>query len=78
VGNIVEVAMDGQSMRFVPIAVPTWLFSFMREVCNIPADMEVSLAIDQVGERYVFSLLAGDNLYDLWDYSRGSLPVCFN
>jgi hypothetical protein len=77
VDNLVEVAFHLCDPFFVPIAIPTWLFSFMREVANVPRDAEVSLALDQVGERFVFSMLAGDQLYDLWDYSYGSLPPCF-
>jgi hypothetical protein len=76
VDNVVDVAVSRYS-RQVPIAVPTLLFTFMRDVAGVDPQTDVTLALDQVGERYVFSMLAGDDLYDLWEYSYAGLPECF-
>jgi len=76
VDNLVDVAIGGR-VRQVPIAVPTFLFTFMRDVAKIDRQTDVTLALDRMGDRFVFSLLAGDDLYDLWDYSYKGLPDCF-
>lgn len=74
VDNRIEVVRGRDTYR-VAVAVPTEFFTLMKEVCDITPDEEVTLAIDQDGEHYVFSLLAGQRLFDLWRYSERSLPV---
>lgn len=81
VDNRLEVALDEGNTTFgVALAVPTGLFTLMRDVMKVPIGETVKLSIDEVivGEdaqkEYVFSLMWGDNLYDLWKYSRGSVP----
>jgi len=73
VDNCVEVSTEG-GMHHVALAVPTGLFTIMRDAFKVPVEATVTLSIDQQGERYVFSLLHGYHLYDLWDYSQASLP----
>lgn len=79
VDNRLEVVLDeGETSFLVPLAVPTGLFTLMRDVMKIPIGETVKLSIDELREgdekSYVFSLMCGDSLYDLWQYSRGSLP----
>lgn len=79
VDNRLEVALDnGETTYIVPLAVPTGLFTLMRGVMKIPIGETVRLSIDELAEgedvSYVFSLMCGDSLYDLWRYSRGSVP----
>lgn len=76
VDNAVEVN-TGEAAVFVYIAVPTFLFTFMRDVARIHPATEVHLSLDRVNRSYVFSLLAGENLYDLWSYTEATLPGCF-
>jgi hypothetical protein len=59
----------------VAVAVPTELFTFLKEVANVPSELPVSLGITKDGDRYVFFMIAGDSLFDLWSYSRKSLPA---
>lgn len=75
VDNRLEVATARDAWT-IPVAVPTELFTFMREVAKVPPEETVTLGLDETedGEHYVFSMLAGDNLYDLWHWSRRSIP----
>lgn len=59
----------------VAVAVPTELFTFLKEVAHVPPEIPVNLGITSEGERYVFFMIAGDSLFDLWSYSRKSLPA---
>lgn len=59
----------------VAVAVPTELFTFLKEVAKVSPEVIVNLGLDRQGDRYVFSMLAGDSLFDLWSYSRKSLPA---
>lgn len=79
VDNQMEVCAGGETFH-VAVAVPTGLFTFFKDVLQLPPEVDVSLALDEEGDdehrRYVFSLFYGDNeLRDLWSYSRGSLPA---
>jgi len=74
VDNRMEVLAGGEQYR-VAVAVPTGLFTILRGVFNVPLTEDVHLAIDEVGERFVFSIMYGDELRDLWDYSPLSLPT---
>lgn len=74
VSNLMEVAGDGFSFG-VHVAVPTVLFTYMQEVAKVPPEVSVTLAIDRQGDWWVFSLLAGEDLHDLWAYSDGSIPA---
>ena len=75
VDNRLEISTDHGSYH-VAVAVPAELFTLMLQVFKIAPEQDVSLAIDQEGERYIFSLMfAGEELRDLWSYSRGSLPA---
>lgn len=79
VSNRMEVALCSGT-HHVAVAVPTGLFTLMRDVFKVDTGTPVTLSIEEVDgsrgdPRFVFSMLAGDdNLYDLWDYSEGSLP----
>lgn len=78
VDNRMEI-LAGNANYYVAVAVPTGLFTLMKDVFKIPQSAgTVKLSIDQVQERYVFSLFYegyADMLVDLWDYSRLSLPA---
>lgn len=74
IDNRLEVNAGGKPFH-VAVAVPTMLFSLMADTMRVDRDTECTLAIDLVGERYVLSLLAGDDLFDLWHYSKGSIPL---
>ncbi len=78
VSNEMEVVNLRGEFVTVPVAVPTGLFTIMKDVISVPPTERVTLSIDATpkGEdvRYVFSLMYADHLYDLWDYSLGSLP----
>lgn len=73
VDNRLEVT-DGDRHWHVAVAVPTELFTYMREVMKVPPEETVTLALDRDEDHYVFSALAGDTLHDLWSYSRASVP----
>lgn len=78
VSNRLEVNAFGRS-RLMPVAVPTELFTYMREVAKVPVETEVSLVIDEDDSDpdntwYVFSLVVGAEFHDLWAYSQASLP----
>lgn len=79
VDNRLEVSTrDAQYL--VALAVPTGLFTLMRDVLRIVPDNEVLLAVDQVtvrpdeDDRFVFSLMSGNDLWDLWSYTAAGLP----
>lgn len=74
ISNRMEV-VDGDRVFYVAVAVPTFLFSFMAEVAKVPQDVQGTLSLEQIDEFYVFSLLVGDTLYDLWPYTRNSRPA---
>ena len=75
VDNLMSVTIDDDEF-FVAVAVPAGLFTIMRLSLKVPPSAEVKLGLDQHGERFVFSILYGeDNLYDLWDYSSQSVPA---
>jgi hypothetical protein len=74
VDNRVEVCVE-DDFWFVVVAVPTGIFTLMRDVFKVHREELIRLSIDQDGERYVFSMTRGDHdLIDLWDYSEGSIP----
>lgn len=74
VDNRMDVNL-GVRHYLVAVAVPTELFTFMLEVARVPVETRVHIAIDAVDGFFVFSLLAGDSLYDMWVYSEKSLPA---
>lgn len=74
VSNLLEV-VQGERIHHVALAVPTGLFVLMQDVLKIPPEDSVTLSIDQVGERHVFSLLHGTSLIDLWTFSASSIPA---
>lgn len=75
VDNLMEVVRNGQSV-YVLLAVPTGLFTLMQDVLRVPPEEHVCLSLDE-GEdgRYIFSLMYGTNLVDLWTYSQKSKPA---
>ena len=79
VDNRLEVSMRDTQYR-VALAVPTGLFTLMKDVLGITPDNEVLLAIDQAtvrpneDDRFVFSVMCGDDLWDLWSYTAAGLP----
>lgn len=73
VDNLLQITRGGRE-HSVYVAVPTMLFPLMKEALRIAPDEAVTLSVDQLGEYYVFSLLAGDRLFDLWCYSEKGLP----
>lgn len=73
--NRLEIALTSSS-HTVAVALPTGLFHLMKDVLQIPPEDQVTLYIDQVGEKYVFGLLQGSStLVDLWTYSEKSMPA---
>lgn len=76
VSNRMEIAR-GDRAHHVAVAVPTGLFSFLREVVKAPIDEVFYLAMDEVGDRYFLSLVSEseDRIYDLCSYSKGSVPA---
>lgn len=73
VDNLMQINAQGRKFD-VFVAVPTMLFPLMKEALQIPPEEPVTLAIDQIDEYYVFSLLGGDRLFDLWHYSQKGIP----
>lgn len=82
VDNRLEIAQRSKT-KFVTVAIPTGLFTLMKSVCNVSTTESCTLAIDEYVSdseepRYLLSMhVTGgveDRLYDLWTYSRGSLP----
>jgi hypothetical protein len=79
VSNALEVQLPRRTSFFVHLAVPTELFTFMREIAKVPPQAACSLSIDVNDDGMgLFCLLVehgGDwKLYDLWAWTRGSLP----
>ena len=81
VDNKLELATSS-GISHVAVAVPTGLFTLMKDVFRVPVDVTVNLAIDEIvderGDRdstFVFSIIWGNEIRDLWAYSRGSLPA---
>ncbi len=74
VDNLMEMNIGG-AVYHLAIAVPSELFTFLREVVRADRYDTVTLAIDKIGERYAFSILVADQLFDLWTYSDRSLPA---
>lgn len=58
----------------VHVAVPTMLFPLMKEVLNIPPESEAVLGLDCIDDWYIFSLMSGDRLFDLWRYPSKKVP----
>lgn len=80
VNNRLEVTR-GSAVYAVALAVPTELFTLMREVLHVPIDSAATLSMDLLDGWYVFSLMVtggegGDHLYDLWAVKQ--LPEWFN
>lgn len=78
VSNVVEVARSVHSVFRVAIAVPTDLFTIMRDVLRVPLGCRCSLAIDYVESVFVLSLLVEgetEALHDLWTYPSRGLPA---
>jgi hypothetical protein len=73
VSNRLEVAGEDGDTFCVAIAVPTVLFTLMRTLAVDPSD-EVTLSLDEDARGFVFSMLHGDTLYDLWHYTRNTAP----
>lgn len=73
VNNALEVAI-GNRIHAVPLAVPTELFTLFRGVCRFNKDVEITLALDLIDERFIFSATQGATIFDLWTYSELSLP----
>lgn len=73
VDNRLEVNIGGRPYT-IAIAVPTELFTFLKEVAKVSPEEDVTLSLDKIDGRYVFAALAGDSLHDLWYYSDASLP----
>ena len=73
VSNALEVAI-GSRVYAVPLAIPSELFTLFREVCKFNKDVEITLALDLIDERYIFSATQGASIFDLWSYSERSLP----
>lgn len=77
VDNRLEVTMRGKSFM-VAVAVPTELFTYMREVARVGPRSSVLLAIDQVGAEgdfFLYSMMCGDKLHDLWVYTAAGFPA---
>lgn len=73
--NRLEIALTSSS-HTVAVALPTGLFHLMKDVLKVPPEDQVTLYIDQVGEKYVFGLLQGSStLVDLWEYTLKTLPA---
>jgi hypothetical protein len=74
VDNLLEVS-NGEAVHYVALAVPTGLFTLMKDVLKVTPEERVSLALDRVEDRWYFSLMRGEEkLYDLWSYADSTLP----
>lgn len=75
VDNAVDCDIGGTPF-FVFIAVPTELFTILREVGKLDPNEDVTLALDREDERIIFSAFSesSETLLDLWYYSDASLP----
>lgn len=75
--NVLEMTR-GRLLARMAVAVPTDLFTLMAQVLKVPVEASAALAIDMVGDWYVFSLhVIGDteSLHDLWAYPAKGLPA---
>lgn len=74
VSNKMEVVRASGDEYHVAVAVPTVLFTLMKTL-DVPATAEVTLSLDE-DERggWLFSMFYGETLYDLWRYTRGTVP----
>lgn len=73
VDNAMSVGGVG-SPYVVHVAVPTMLFPLMKEVLNIHPESEALLGLDLMDNWYVFSVLSGNRLFDLWRYPSKKVP----
>lgn len=75
VDNRMEVVRPS-GVHIVTLSIPTGLFPLMQDVLKIPPEDLVTLSLDQLDEKYVFSLLQGSStLVDLWNYTPKTLPA---
>ncbi len=76
VDNRLEViSRDGQTYE-VAVAVPTALFTLMRDVLKITREEHVTLSIEFEDRWFLFSALTDtDRLFDLWYYTPATLPA---
>ncbi len=77
VSNELAVLSEHKGTRHVAVVVPTMLFTFMREVFNVPVTDEVTLYLAPQDEYFVFGIAWGtgdDNICDLWSYTGTNLP----
>lgn len=75
VSNLMEVSLEDGSLYHCPTAVPTGLFTLMKDVFKVPPEEQVNLSIDQSGARFVFSMMVEERtLYDLWTYTMTTIP----
>lgn len=60
----------------VLVAVPTGLFTIMRDVIRAKPEITYSLTLDGNGDRFILSVVphGESDFWDLWDYSERSLP----
>lgn len=78
VSNTLEIAFSTGTRR-VALAVPTGLFTLMKDVFNVLPEDRVQLGIveeegaDDPG--FVFYMVHKSSVYDLWRYSSAGLPA---
>ncbi len=75
VSNKMEVYSSMGGTYYVAVAVPTGLFTLMKDVFGIKPEQKMFLSLDLVNGYYLFSLLSDKELYDLWFYTERGLPV---
>lgn len=73
------LSVETQSgVHHVALAIPTGLFTLMRFLdVSVDETVQLGIALEERDEdvRYVFYMLIGeDRLFDLWEYSSGSVP----
>ena len=68
VSNVLSVNLLAGRELHVAVAVPTMIFTYMRDVMKLPLDAQVSMYLDEdVGSRfYVFGLNSPQGFNDLW------------
>lgn len=78
VTNALEVAGSTRSYQ-VALAVPTELFTFLRDVAKATPEDKAALSLDFCGQWRLFSVYVygprGDKLFDLWAYTESQLPA---
>lgn len=73
VSNLLEVVRGGR-VTTAHIQVGASLFHLMHYL-GVPVDAEVSLFLDQEGDRMIFGISVNeDQIHDLWSYSIKLLP----